>query len=647
MATGGGDIDRSEQIMRDIEMANDETFEYNVDVQNRYVSKSGWGNGGYELVDRGSKRKRISTGSTSSMSAEYFHNLDTDKKLSVLFELMCNVQTMQNRSAAELKTITGIFEKADNIEKRVDIHDKKLRMLSYKSVDIEALSRRNNLIFWGITENNSRQCETLILSFLADEMRIDTAGIVIDRAHRLGPVKRTHVMNRSDPKRPIIVRFRDYRDIDHILDNAYRLKGSRFRVDRDYPKEIAEARTRLYQSTEVQEARKRRSKIQVKYPARLYINDRLVRDEFPDWFDLMRESRIESFDGVENYANVSNISGRSSTNQYIKQKVDSSINISTGNRFRDTADLTTPDPDNFSNNNEDNGQMIYEIGCIQTERCCEHDNLVAEANGPINISSKSLSFSVESMLLSDSKLQSQNNKQTLATDSQQRQEANDLITLDIQEDSSQTNTKYNHDISPDKESVKSDKFSPVLQSEQETETCVNPILTQTKHNPPQNNSIDKNTYTMNKPESHKVCRPKSMIRENTRASSVDTWLSSDMEAVIRRSRSRVRKSIHEAGDSKSREYRRGRSPASPGVPRPTVLAPPKFTVGQTESRNRAPVNEGKDSTNRTCSGQQAERSENTNITKNQTNQTAQGQIDNSKSGRNVDNGVADRVSEVQ
>ena len=90
-------------------MKNNETFEYNVDVQNRYVSKSGWSNGGYELVDRGSKRKRISKDSTSSVSAEYFHNLDTDEKLSVLFELMCNIQAKQKRLAAEFKTITGIF----------------------------------------------------------------------------------------------------------------------------------------------------------------------------------------------------------------------------------------------------------------------------------------------------------------------------------------------------------------------------------------------------------------------------------------------------------------------------------------------------------------------------------------------------------
>ena len=234
------------------------------------------------------------------------------------------------------------------------------------------------------------------------------------------------------------------------------------------------------------------------------------------------------------------------------------------------------DPDQTATNCEqsDQGLFCFVIPPTTYTGICIHCNKEGRCmtNGPINISSNNISFSVESMLLSDPKLQSQNKKQMLVTSSQQRQEDNDLITLDIHEDSSQTNTKCNHDILPDKQSVKSNKFIPELHSEQETETCtcINPTLTQNKHNPPQNKSIDKPTYTMNKPESHKVCRPKSMIHENTRASSVDTWLSSDTEAVMRRSRSRFRKSIHEVGDSKSRENRRGRSPSSPSVARPTV-----------------------------------------------------------------------------
>ena len=72
--------------------------------------------------------------------------------------------------------ITSTNEKVVHVEKRVNLHARKLRMLAYMSIDIESRSRRNNMIFRGITENNNRPCETLILGFMADEMRIDTGA---------------------------------------------------------------------------------------------------------------------------------------------------------------------------------------------------------------------------------------------------------------------------------------------------------------------------------------------------------------------------------------------------------------------------------------------------------------------------------------
>ena len=75
-------------------MENAGTYVYNVDVPNPYESRSGWGNNGFEIVNRGPKRKRVSTSSTSSVSPEQFHDLGADEKLTVLFDMLCNVQTM-------------------------------------------------------------------------------------------------------------------------------------------------------------------------------------------------------------------------------------------------------------------------------------------------------------------------------------------------------------------------------------------------------------------------------------------------------------------------------------------------------------------------------------------------------------------------
>ena len=120
--------------------------------------------------------------------------------------------------------------------------------------------------------------------------------VVIERAHRLGSIRQPARQAGKDPRRPIIAKFNDYRDTEHILDRSYKLKGTKFRVDRDYPREIVEARKRLQFCEKAEQARRRGSRIQVKYPARLFIDGQLVIDEFPEWFDCMKVNRIDGTD---------------------------------------------------------------------------------------------------------------------------------------------------------------------------------------------------------------------------------------------------------------------------------------------------------------------------------------------------------------
>ena len=48
----------------------------------------------------------------------------------------------------------------------------------------------------------------------------------------------------------------------------------------------------LYDCEEAKEARRNKNTVQIKYPAKLFIQGRLVRDMFPDWFPNLRESRL-------------------------------------------------------------------------------------------------------------------------------------------------------------------------------------------------------------------------------------------------------------------------------------------------------------------------------------------------------------------
>lgn len=61
----------------------------------------------------------------------------------------------------------------------------------------------------------------------------------MEAVHRLGIRSRGKI-------RPIICRFFERKDVDYILSKAYQLKGTTFGINRDYPREIVEARSKLW-----------------------------------------------------------------------------------------------------------------------------------------------------------------------------------------------------------------------------------------------------------------------------------------------------------------------------------------------------------------------------------------------------------------
>ncbi|KAH3811702.1 hypothetical protein DPMN_140117 [Dreissena polymorpha] len=65
---------------------------------------------------------------------------------------------------------------------------------------------------------------------------------------------------------------------------VYLLKNSGFGINRQYPKEISTASSALYKSEEAVDARSNRRNVQIRYPARLFIDGRCVKD-VPDWFE--------------------------------------------------------------------------------------------------------------------------------------------------------------------------------------------------------------------------------------------------------------------------------------------------------------------------------------------------------------------------
>ena len=114
--------------------------------------------------------------------------------------------------------------------------------LQRELVDMKSHSMRSNLVFYNLPEQAEKDDPFAVLrELLGKTMAIDeNSDIEIERAHRLGG-------KRDDGKpRPIVAKFLRYQDKEYIRRSAYLLKGSKIGIADQFPKEIAEARKKLY-----------------------------------------------------------------------------------------------------------------------------------------------------------------------------------------------------------------------------------------------------------------------------------------------------------------------------------------------------------------------------------------------------------------
>ena len=241
------------------------------------------------------QRRKRRRHDTSSVDAEAFSHMSNDEKMLVLFNKLSLVEAKQNSLSA---VMPPVHEKIDVLENCVDIHDRKIKMLSYRSLDLEARSRRNNLVFRGLADIQNEDCKKVIVTFIQEELETDISVDDIARAHRLGSLTRAKARY-AITRRPIIVNFKDYSLTEQIMEATRRLSGTMFRVERDFPAEISEARRRLWPTFKSEKVKHPTARVVMGFPAKVIKNGRVVRDEFPDWNDLLRVSRVRGFESGE------------------------------------------------------------------------------------------------------------------------------------------------------------------------------------------------------------------------------------------------------------------------------------------------------------------------------------------------------------
>ena len=289
-------------------------------TENRYLTlhKEEMARDGFQMVN---KRKRFNTGHSEENTCEtrnLFIQSSTEEKLNIMFEeILCIRGTQEETNNGMLNFQNGVRFMTEKMVQIVDVSNRNtstLKTLAYKSIDIEARSRRNNLLFWGFVENYNENCFGIIRDFITQRLDLNADTMYLARAHRLGPRRRD-----QNQRRPIIVNFRDFCDVQTVMTRAYMLKNTPFSIDYDFPREITEARKRLWAELKTIKSQNPRVKYQIVYPAKLIVDGKLIKDEFPDWNETINASRLADFSHIDNnmYVSQSNIENMCGAEQLV------------------------------------------------------------------------------------------------------------------------------------------------------------------------------------------------------------------------------------------------------------------------------------------------------------------------------------------
>lgn len=163
-----------------------------------------------------------------------------------------------------------IDQRLDEYENKQKGQSKEIADLKFRLIDQEARSRRNNLLFFGISENKDENPTEEVKKVISNQLGI-ARDMAIQRAHRIGKPS-------NQRKRPIIAMFRDYPDVDDVMANGRELAETPYSVSRDYPAEIRAARAKLYPL--MKKNRAENNKAWIAYPAKLVVNGQVYHDAF-------------------------------------------------------------------------------------------------------------------------------------------------------------------------------------------------------------------------------------------------------------------------------------------------------------------------------------------------------------------------------
>jgi len=191
---------------------------------------------------------------------------DMDERLKVVEKSTNELQDSAQFLSREYDSMTSRISDNKNV---LSDHNKDIRMLSKENeelktsleeirdlhkqlkdqlIDTKRREMRDNLIFHNIEEKRQRDkygkvfedTEAVLNEFI--ESRLELENIKFERVHRMPT---NYDPKRTDP-RPIVAKFSYFKDREAVRRSGYKLKGTLFGINEQFPEEIEETRRQLY-----------------------------------------------------------------------------------------------------------------------------------------------------------------------------------------------------------------------------------------------------------------------------------------------------------------------------------------------------------------------------------------------------------------
>lgn len=133
----------------------------------------------------------------------------------------------------KLETLADIVHKNAQLEKRLNEQDKQIASMQKEIEFLRITAANKNLIFKNITWGEENKLDLSVKEFCKDTLKM-TETIEIEDARFL-----------DNKKKVICVEFRSKNIVQSVLKNANKLKGTKMRIEKDYPMSVRSKNNKL------------------------------------------------------------------------------------------------------------------------------------------------------------------------------------------------------------------------------------------------------------------------------------------------------------------------------------------------------------------------------------------------------------------